>query len=79
MNEHIFVIRIWWEYREIEGESPSYRGMIQDVTTGEKHYFRDLNTTIRFIAPYLEEMHVKAKLRWPLKLWSAQVKHLSNT
>lgn len=77
VNEHVFIIRIWWEYREIEGEPPIYRGMIQHIETGNKQYFKDLATIQQFITPYLEEMHVQTNLQWPLKLWSNYLKRRS--
>ncbi|MCA9957917.1 MAG: hypothetical protein R3E31_12790 [Chloroflexota bacterium] len=78
MNEHVFVIRIWWEYREIEGELPSYRGVIQHVETGKKQYFKDLGTIQHFITSFLGEMQDQTHLQWPLKTWSSYLKRLSN-
>ena len=35
----LFTLRIWLE--QANGSSPEWRGKIQDVHTGERHYFRD--------------------------------------
>ena len=50
MREHVFVVRIWREYREIEGETPGFRGMIQHAVTGEKQYFDDIGSIAAFLA-----------------------------
>jgi hypothetical protein len=53
VKEHLFVVRIWREYREIEGEEPRFRGMIQHAVTGEKQYFNDISYIAAFLAAHL--------------------------
>ncbi len=42
-----FIVRIWAEY--LENQSPSWRGVIEFVTGGEKIHFADLNQMAEFI------------------------------
>ncbi|HJX29857.1 MAG TPA: hypothetical protein VJ885_18295 [Thermoanaerobaculia bacterium] len=38
-----FLIRIWEENREIEGEAPKMRVFMRNLKTGEEHYLGDLD------------------------------------
>jgi hypothetical protein len=44
---HLFTIRIWAEV----GGSPneSWRGQVEHILSGERQYFRDWNTLVRFL------------------------------
>jgi hypothetical protein len=44
-----FLVRVWLEPREIPNESEEWRGMIQDVMSGERKYFRRFDEMIRFV------------------------------
>lgn len=46
---HLFVVSIWWEYREIPGAEPIWRGYVQYERTGKRIYFRDSEALIRFL------------------------------
>jgi hypothetical protein len=69
MSEHIFIIRIWAENRDIEGASPQYRGVIQHASSGEKQYLENTNAVKNFMLPYLEEMGIDTDQRDPLNDW----------
>ncbi len=73
---HVFMVRIWLERREIEGASTEWRGVIEHVTSGERQYLKDMDDITAFIAPYLEQMGVRFRKRWRLRLWLKQVKKL---
>jgi hypothetical protein len=60
-GRHTFILRVWSEAREIEGAVPIWRGVIENVITGERQYFQDLEEISRFVAPYLKEMGVELK------------------
>ena len=52
MHENIsrsFVVRIWIEPRELPNETLEWRGMIQDVLSGEKKNFRKFDELIDFM------------------------------
>lgn len=38
-----FLLRIWSEGREIEGETPKTRVFMRNLKTGEEHYLGDLD------------------------------------
>ncbi len=51
-DEHAFILRIWYEPREIEGARPQWRGRIQHVITGQQRYLKDLQEIVDFLEPY---------------------------
>ena len=70
VKEHVFVVRIWREYREIEGEAPRFRGMIQHAVTGEKQYFNDIGNVSEFLATHLNlSKPSKTAPQFDAKLW----------
>jgi hypothetical protein len=44
-----YVVRIWIEPRELPNETIEWRGMIQDVLSGEKKYFMKFDELIDFM------------------------------
>jgi hypothetical protein len=44
-----FVVRIWLEPRELPDIAFEWRGMIQEVISGEIIYFRDFDEIITFV------------------------------
>lgn len=53
-NPIVFIIRIWSEPREIEGASPEMKGALENLATGERSYFVDLDTLIRLIVKHMK-------------------------
>jgi hypothetical protein len=51
-----FVVRIWFERREIEGAEPLWRGVVEHAQSGERRYLTELNSIVDFIAPYVRAM-----------------------
>lgn len=79
MEEFIFVVRIWQEYREIEGEEPRFRGMIQHVSTGEKQYFNDISHIAKFLASYLNlDQIAEENARYFASLWKEKLQEQSS-
>jgi hypothetical protein len=75
-SDHAFVIRIWKESREIEGASPTWRGVIEHVRSGQKQYLRDFSTIASFIIPYLEAMGTDTQT---LRRWIEQCHKLQQS
>lgn len=75
-SDHAFVIRIWKESREIEGASPTWRGVIEHVRSGKKRYLRDFSTIASFIIPYLEAMGTDTDT---LRRWTEQCQKLQQS
>jgi len=55
---HSFIVRIWLESREIKGKAPEWRGMIEHVTSGDRHYFQDIAHIPILMEPYLKKMGI---------------------
>lgn len=54
MNTHVFILRFWLEQREIEGAEPEWRGVIENVGSGERVYFINLDQVQAYLISYLE-------------------------
>jgi len=54
-NTCVFIIRIWFEPRSIEGAAELWRGTIIHIPTGKRRYVKDLGDITTFMRPYLEE------------------------
>jgi hypothetical protein len=52
-NTHAFIVRFWLEPREIQGEKPLWRGVIEHVPSGRKLYLKGLDEITAFIGYYL--------------------------
>ena len=53
---HSFVIRLWSEPRDELQSTAEWRGWVQHVQNGERHYFRNLTEIGHIVADYLKEM-----------------------
>lgn len=36
-----FLVRVWYESRELEGGAPIFRGYVKNLQTGEERFLRD--------------------------------------
>jgi len=52
-SEHLFVVRIWQEH-EAAGKG-RWRGSVDHVTSGQKHYFGTTGDLVEFMMRRLEE------------------------
>jgi hypothetical protein len=52
-HTHAFIVRFWLEPREIQGEKPLWRGVIEHVPTGRQLFLKGLNEVTAFIESYL--------------------------
>ncbi len=73
-NTHVFVVRIWWEPREIEGAIPKWRGMIEHVPGDKRRYLEELDEIIAFISPYVGQAGTIPSIRWRVKEWLGRLK-----
>jgi len=58
-----FLIRIWQEPREIEGQGFEWRGSIENIQTGHKGYFKDLETLLKFTREQLDTLGLSPEKR----------------
>jgi hypothetical protein len=54
-NTHVFIIRIWFERREIEGVAEPWRGVIEHMPSGRRHYVKETNAILNFMDSCLLE------------------------
>ncbi len=66
---HSFIVKIWIEETAEEAGRATWRGHITHVPSGKRCYIQELSGIMAFIAPYLEEMGVEFRRRWPVKQW----------
>ena len=52
-SNHSFIVRIWWERRDLPDVEQEWRGVIEHVASGEHHYFLYLADIQKFIQAYL--------------------------
>jgi hypothetical protein len=60
-NTRVFIVRIWFETREIKDAPPAWRGMIEHVPTGKRRYFADLSDLTAFIESFVEDLNVSSE------------------
>jgi hypothetical protein len=52
-DSQAFIVRFWLEPREIQGEKPLWRGVIEHVPSGRQLALKDLDMITAFIESYL--------------------------
>jgi hypothetical protein len=50
---HSFVIRLWRENRELPGATAVWRGWVEHIPTGQRHYFQDSKRLYDIVFDYL--------------------------
>ena len=50
-----FIVRLWYEPREIEGAKPILRGWIESIATGERWQVKNVNEIAAVIETQLHE------------------------
>jgi hypothetical protein len=48
-RSYAFVVKIWEERRDITGAMPTWRGSVDDVQTGTRHYFETLGDLSNYL------------------------------
>jgi hypothetical protein len=46
-----FIVKVWWERRDIEGAPLEWRGSVDDVQSGQRRYF----LSMRELCGYLQQ------------------------
>jgi hypothetical protein len=57
-NLRVLVLRLWREPREIEGAQAVWRGVVEDVSSGNQYYVKDLGEINQVIIQQLKEMGI---------------------
>lgn len=50
---HSFVIRLWRENRDLSGATAVWRGWVEYIPTGQRHYFQDTKRLYDIVFNYL--------------------------
>jgi hypothetical protein len=58
-NTQSFILKIWIEEIPEESRTPTWRGHITHVPTGERRYLKSLNDVANFVIPYMARMGVR--------------------
>jgi len=58
-NTCSFIVKVWVESSECPTDPVLWRGHVTHVASGQRRYFEDLPTALRFALPYLEVMGIK--------------------
>jgi hypothetical protein len=53
-DTHSFVVRIWHEAVDQEGKPTAWRGYVDHIASGKRHYFTDLKGVVSFMEQQLE-------------------------
>ncbi len=65
----LFLVRIWYEARDIEGAPPQWRGWIEHTAAAQRRYLTTLDGIVTFIKPYLERKGAQIEQQAPLQRW----------
>ncbi len=55
MSEHIFIIRVWHEHRDLGHTQSVLRSVIQHVPSKKKSLLSEFNSILEFAMPYLQD------------------------
>ncbi len=62
-DTHSFVVRVWPEAVDREGQLTGWRGYVDDIASGQRFHFQDLQEIARFIARQIG-LKAKSMSRW---------------
>lgn len=61
-NTCSFIVKVWVEGSDDQNGQGFWRGHITHVFSGKRQYFEDLNTVVKYVKRYLEEMDISPKV-----------------
>ena len=67
-DTHSFVVRIWHEALDQEGNPTAWRGYVDHIASGKRYYFADLKGIVSFIEQQLK-WKTESPSRWQ-SLWA---------
>lgn len=57
-NLSVLILRLWKEERENDANPAVWRGMIEDVNSGERVYVKNMDEIMLLIRQHIEEMGI---------------------
>ncbi|MCF7220880.1 hypothetical protein [Marilutibacter chinensis] len=59
-----FIVRVWSERSDRETVAAEWRGSVEHVQSGQRVFFRHLETVVEFMKPHLEGIGIDAQQRF---------------
>ncbi|MBB1061177.1 hypothetical protein [Marilutibacter spongiae] len=59
-----FIVRVWNERRDADAVAAEWRGSVEHVQSGQRTFFRHLETVVDFMKPHLEGIGIDAQQRF---------------
>ncbi|AWV07659.1 hypothetical protein C9I47_1972 [Lysobacter maris] len=59
-----FIVRVWSERSDSETVAAEWRGSVEHVQSGQRVFFRHLETVVDFMKPHLEGIGIDAQQRF---------------
>jgi len=56
LEAHSFLVRLWQEHQGAPAIQPEWRGWVEHVQSGERHYFRDAETLGQAFQNYIDNV-----------------------
>lgn len=56
LEAHSFLVRLWQEHEGVPASQPEWRGWVEHVQTGQRHYFQDAQTLGAAFQSYIENV-----------------------
>ncbi len=66
----IFILRIWFERRDLPGAQPAMRGVLEQVTTGKRAYFARLQDIPAILKGYFQDKVDEPPENWYCGWWN---------
>ncbi|KQZ59632.1 MULTISPECIES: hypothetical protein [unclassified Lysobacter] len=60
----VFIVRVWCERGEAEAAVAEWRGSVEHVQSGQRAFFRHLESVVEFMKPHLEGIGIDAQQRF---------------
>ncbi len=64
---HSFVMRIWRENRDDPDDQADWRGWIEHVQSGQRHYFREVKEIPAIVAGYVGATEIDEQVFMPVQ------------
>ena len=60
----VFIVRVWCERGAGDSAAPEWRGSVEHVRSGERAFFRNLETMCEFMKPHLTGIGIDVQQRF---------------
>jgi len=67
----VFIVRVWCERGDGDSAIAEWRGSVEHIETGQRAFFRNLESVIEFMKPHLESIGIDAQQRFWERIASA--------